>query len=391
MNKLIISVISLVMILSLSATVSAAEETPGFLTVDDILALSGDNYADAEVGEQNEKEATAFAAQSAIDASITYERVIIKTSGQIVDTFMGVPAYYAPMTSGSPYQCSELITRYTKALQSKYGSSFKGWAKTSTPKAGDYIYATADQRGKGYGHWAIIKSVSGNRLTLIEQNWTWYDGSNYIAAKNRVIPWGGDYEGSYTIYTPSGVSVSDSVSYTFSDVSSSHWASNEINTLVGSGILNGVGNGKFEPEGNVTRAQFATMLAKASGMNYPNYDIKRFSDVPSSHWAYTAINWAYVKGVVSGVGSGKFDPEANITRQEIAVMLYNYATKIQGTSLGSSSKVFTDNASIASWAKTAVSAMANAGVISGYSDGSFGPNNNAVRAEAAVLLYRLID
>lgn len=390
MKQIIISVLSLVMVLSLSMGIMAEETTDGFISAEDAFAAMEAEESAPEV-EDEEGVSSLSAAKSGMDASISYDRVAVTSNKQVVDTYNGVPAYYQPVTSGSAYQCSEYITRYYKTV---YGSSLKGFQATSTPKPGDYVYATASQRGKSYGHYAVIKSVNGSQLTLIEQNWAWRSNGTVYAAKNRVIPYGGNYSGTYTIYTPLGTPVSsnDSVSG-FSDLATSHWGYENIMSLVNSGIIKGYEDGTFRPEGNVTRAEFIKMIGEDAikrGNNVPNYTNKRFNDVTSSHWAYTYINWAKVKGIVNGKSESVFEPNAKITRQEMAVMLYNYATNVLGKSFSSSSSnTFGDKGAIDSWAATAVNAMYNAGIINGK-NGNFEPKDNATRAEAATMLNRLI-
>lgn len=390
MKQIIISVLSLAMMLSLSMGIMAQETTDGFISAEDAFAAMEAEESAPEV-DAEEGESTLSAAKSAIDASISYDRVAVTSYKQVVDTFNGVPAYYEPVTSGSDFQCSEYITRYYKTV---YGSSLKGFQVTTTPKPGDYIYATASQRGKGYGHYAVIKSVNGSQLTLIEQNWAWRSNGTVYAAKNRVIPYGGNYVGTYTIYTPIGTPVSsnDSVSG-FSDLSTSHWGYSYIMSLVNSGIIKGYDDGTFRPEGNVTRAEFVKMIGEDAikrGNNVPNYTNKRFNDVNASHWAYTYINWAKVKGIVNGKSANTFEPESKITRQEMAVMLHNYATVVLGKSFSSSSNTFGDKGAIESWATDAVNAMYGAGIINGK-NGNFEPKSNATRAEAATMLHRLIN
>ncbi len=396
MKQIIISVLSLVMILSFSMGIAAQETDDGFISAEDAFAAMEAEFNAARM-EAADNLAMLSAGKSGIDASISYDRVAVTYYKQIVDTYNTVPAYYEPVTSGSDFQCSEYITRYYKTV---YGSSLKGFKVTTTPKPGDYIYATAAQRGKSYGHYAVIKSVNGSELTLIEQNWSWNSGGTVYAAKNRVIPYGGEYAGTYTVYTPVGTPVididdannHDTIS-SFSDLSSSHWAYDNIMALVNMGIIKGYENGTFKPEGTVTRAEFIKMIgtdAQNNGNNVFNYTTQRFSDVKSSHWAYTYINWAQQKGIVNGRSSTTFAPEDKITRQEMAQILYNYA-KFRNINLASASSSFNDNYQIDSWAQQAINAMVGSGIINGRDNNCFEPKANATRAEAATMIYRLLS
>ena len=176
----------------------------------------------------------------------------------------------------------------------------------------------------------------------------------------------------------------------FSDVSG--WFADAVNLLAARGIVNGTGEGRFSPNDSVTRAQFAMMLAKLSGDDLTGYTSSSFSDVDSSAWYSAAVQWAYAKGVVSG-WNGKFSPDAKISRQEIASMLARYADKVVGYTLPTSIvKVsFSDSANISDYAEGAVTAMQRAGIINGYSNGSFGPNAEATRAEASKMIAALLQ
>ncbi len=391
MKQIIISVLSLVMILSLSMSIAAKETDDGFISAEEAFAaMEAENYPSGV--ETEEGVSSLSSAKSGMDASISYDRVAVTYYKQIVDTYNNVPAYYEPKTSGSDFQCSEYITRYYKTV---YGSSLKGFKVTTSPKPGDYIYATAEQRGKSYGHYAVIKSVNGSQLTLIEQNWSWYSGSTVYAAKNRVIPYGGQYAGTYTVYTPvvNGGSQNNDSPGSFRDLSTSHWAYDYITALVNLKIINGMGDGTFQPEGSVTRAQFIKMIgtdAINNGNNVPNYTTQRFSDVKSSHWSYTYVNWAQQKGIIKGKTANSFAPEDKITRQEMAQILYNYAM-FKGLSLTSGTSNFSDKQKIDSWAGDAVSYMVGSGIMTGKGNNNFAPTANATRAEAATVLYRLLD
>ncbi|MDO4541459.1 MAG: S-layer homology domain-containing protein [Bacillota bacterium] len=390
MKQIIISVLSLAMMLSLSMGIAAQETEGGIISSEEAFAAMEAEFSTTE-GETEEGASTLSAAKSGMDASISYDRVAVTSYKQVVDTYNNVPAYYEPVTSGSDFQCSEYITRYYKTV---YGSNLKGFQVTTSPKPGDYIYATAAQRGKSYGHYAVIKSVNGSQLTLIEQNWAWRSDGTVYAAKNRVIPYGGNYAGTYTVYTP--VLYNNSISYDapgFSDLSNNHWAFDYITSLVNQSIIKGYSDGTFRPEASITRAEFMKILgghAENNGHNVYNYTTQRFTDVNSSHWAYTYVNWGQQKGVVSGNGDGKFNPDAKITRQEMAVMLYNYATKVLGKSFSSANNAFSDKSAIESWAVSAVNAMVGAGIINGRENNVFAPTANATRAEAATMIYRLI-
>ena len=177
-----------------------------------------------------------------------------------------------------------------------------------------------------------------------------------------------------------------------------HWAETYIRALAAKGIVSGMGDDMFIPEGNVTRAQFVKMIAGVAGVtDFSDVPDAGFSDVGPSDWHRDYINWAAHNGIVKGVGDG-FAPDAQITREQMAVIIVNFA-KSQGLELGSSiPSAFADQSDISSWASDAVAAAASAGIINGIDTAdSFGcitkyfqPQHSATRAQAAKMIYMII-
>lgn len=125
-----------------------------------------------------------------------------------------------------------------------------------------------------------------------------------------------------------------------------------------------------------------------NGKSLLNIYTGSFKDIAGQYYnGY--VQWAYYTGLVKGVSSTSFGADSNISRQDICVILYNYLTDYCGESLSRGSKRFTDESSIASYADTAVYALANIGVVKGYENGSFAPRGYATRAEVATMLANL--
>ena len=393
MKKRNLILVTLILLLSFSAT-ALAEETTGETSPE--AALSDD--ASASVVTLNQApEAITSAAKSGMDYSLGYERISITYNNYIVDTLNGIPAYYN--VSGSGYDCAEYVNRYYSTLYgisyitSHLGGSYNGYdiVRTYQPKTGDIVYATAAQRGKSYGHYAIVKSYSDGVLTLIEQNWDWTADGVRLAAKNRRIPFPtsssdsyGQYYDTYYVYTVKGISTSDG----YKDVSDDHWAAEYIYSLTESEILAGNGDGTFEPEEEITRAEFATILAKAAGINASDYSGSApFSDVASSQWYAPYVAWAHSEGIVTGYPDNTFGPNNDISREDIATMLGRFVEKYYGSLPPvNAAKIFADNDSISDYAAEYVSSMQQANVINGYEDNYFRPQNSASRAETAKMV-----
>jgi hypothetical protein len=170
----------------------------------------------------------------------------------------------------------------------------------------------------------------------------------------------------------------------FTDVSG--WSENYINYLAARGIINGSGSGTFNPDGKITRAQFVTILANLANADLSKYTASSFKDVSTGDWYFAAVQWASENGIVLG-SNGNFNPNDNITRQDLAVILTRYAENI-GYKLPETNApaTFSDSAEIAPYAAAAVKAVQTAGIITGYTDGCFNPHDFASRAEAAKMI-----
>ena len=108
-----------------------------------------------------------------------------------------------------------------------------------------------------------------------------------------------------------------------------HWAKTYIGTLAGMNILDGMGDNTFAPDGSLTRAQFVAMLAKMTdGIDITAAASAGFTDVNEKDWYFGYVNWGYENGIVNGMGDGTFSPNASITREQMAVMLCNYARSV---------------------------------------------------------------
>ena len=175
----------------------------------------------------------------------------------------------------------------------------------------------------------------------------------------------------------------------FTDVPADRWSYPYIKQLYDAGVVSGTSATTFEPTANVTRAQFVTMIAGLAGADVSDYASGPFDDVQAGSWYAPYVNWAAASGIVSGTSATTFDPAAEISRQDMAVMLYNYAQQA-GVQLDQTTVTpFTDESSIAAYALPAVQALHSAGVISGMPDGSFQPQATTTREQACVVLCAL--
>lgn len=176
----------------------------------------------------------------------------------------------------------------------------------------------------------------------------------------------------------------------FADVAASHWAVKEINYLLAKGILDE--GGVFAPSDKITRQQFAAMIARAYGLNGEGL-VLPFKDIKTTNPYTDEIAAAYAAGIINGKSPVAFDPEATITREEIATMLARALTTYNGKSAVAEPAAviasFTDGAKISKWAASSVALTKSTHLFEGFGDQSFRPAQTASKAEAAALIYRL--
>ena len=170
----------------------------------------------------------------------------------------------------------------------------------------------------------------------------------------------------------------------FSDVNG--WEKEYVYYLAERKILNGKADGLFKPADNITRAEFVKILAAVSGQDVSKSTGTSFSDVNAASWYAPYVEWAYKNGIVKG-SNGNFKPSANITRQDMAVMIENFSKYMSKTVPSmEAGKTFADDSRIASYAKDAVASLQKAGIISGDVNGKFLPQSSATRAQAAKMI-----
>lgn len=167
-----------------------------------------------------------------------------------------------------------------------------------------------------------------------------------------------------------------------------HWAKETVEKLAAKGIISGNPNGDFAPDADITRAEFISILVNALGLE--GNAKSNFADVESSAWYYKNIGLASKYSLTNGDGAGNFNPNAKISRQDMAVMISRAFKIANSEELIGDAVQFTDRNKIASYAVSAVEGAKYHGIISGYNDGTFGPQKNATRAEAAKMVLNFI-
>ena len=175
----------------------------------------------------------------------------------------------------------------------------------------------------------------------------------------------------------------------FTDVLLGSWYYDAVEYAVSNKLMNGVGGSRFAPNDPMTRAMLVTVLWRFEGE--PNEGTNAFVDVPDGQWYTQAVAWAAANGIVGGVGNNKFDPNGNITREQMAAILFRYAnTKGFDTSKRGDLSKFPDASKVSDWAKDAIAWAVGEGIIGG-SDGKLLPQGNATRAQVSTILMRFIE
>ena len=177
--------------------------------------------------------------------------------------------------------------------------------------------------------------------------------------------------------------------YFFDDMKDAIWAQDMVHTLVGKGVISTNAQRAFRPSDNVTREEVGKMLVTVVGAHDANAT-SDLTDVASNHWATSYIATAQQLGIVKGNADGSFGLGTNITRQDMAVMIYRTFAML-GIDLPAGNTAFDDAGDIANYAQDAVSALEKQGVINGMGDGTFAPRANATRAQAAKVIYVMME
>ena len=211
----------------------------------------------------------------------------------------------------------------------------------------------------------------------------WITKSSYNASLKAVV-----FEtGHFSVY---GVGYKTFVP-AFTDITG-HWAADNILFAASRGLLSGTSDTTFSPDTGMTRGMFVTALGRLAGINPDSYQTGKFTDVKADAYYAPYVNWAAQTGIVEGVTATTFAPDTNINREQMAVIMKNYAAKL-GYDLPQTLKAvtFADNTQISSWAKDAVKSMQQAGILAGKNENKFDPKGTATRAEVATVLRRFVE
>lgn len=308
--------------------------------------------------------------------------------------------------SGNPGLCAAQYTlafdkTVVTCVSASVGDVLKGTLSAANPDAADgaIVAAAATSPAKGDGSigvftFKVLKSGETG-FTLKDAVFSDANGAsistNVPAADSSQKPSGTEKPEQPKGDEPAAPSnPGENAGQTFLDVPKFFWGYESIERAAQLGYVNGVGGGKFEPNRQLTRAEFVTMLYRMADKPAAN-TAAGFTDVPQNAWYCDALNWAAEKGYVNGTGANMFSPDGKITRQEVVTILFRYSGSQSGAETmftAAYDSQFTDSGAIAPWAKTAMYWAIYNGVVNGTSQTTVSPTATATRAEVAAIFVR---
>ncbi len=313
----------------------------------------------------------------------------VKIGSAVLDITLdaGAIAEIDRQTTGTVTISATKLTKLSDAAKKFIGNRPVFDIKVSYQKNGKT--ETVSNFGKGavtlgIAYKATVKESKGNLLGIyVDKDGkpqlltnSSYDNGRLIFSRNSLSTYGVGYKAPAPEFTDTA----------------KHWAKDNIDFVASRDLISGTSATTFAPNIAITRADFLMALGRLSGANMSIYKTSSFTDVKASDTTMPYIEWAVGCKIVSGYGNGKFGPTDLITREQMAVMMQNYA-KATGYKLPISiaTVTFSDNAKISAYAKDAVKAIQQAGIMQGKGSNTFDPQGNATRGEASTILRRFIE
>lgn len=238
------------------------------------------------------------------------------------------------------------------------------------------------QAGQGVTVWYAAESGSKEEIPA------YYDGRNTNYSVNHLSNYVIAYDETRAVICPKDTSCPISA---FPDTRITEWYHDGIHYALEHSIMNGVGSGRFDPEGTASRAMIAQILYNLEGKPAGS-PTAVFSDIIADEWYVAAINWANDKGIIGGYGSGLFGPDDDVTREQLVTILHRYAQfKGIDVSKGKNISNFTDHSAVSDWAFSAMKWSVGHGLVNGKTATTLNPADNATRAEIATIIMRYCE
>lgn len=399
--------------LKLGFDLSLYNKIPGEKKLEDFLAyvkekpLPTDNYV------QNVKAYNTFVLMKA-----TEKNVVTNINGYIENTLIADKGIYgdykALVTEDAEqiYLTSKLrgskagtVDEFEKNIikafileEVRYASGYEGMMEAF----GKYgLYAGVDENASS----KVYKALSGNdyaSCSELEGAFEEYEKQYSSSSSSKGSSSGGSSSGGFSSanagmqYMLNGEEETAQtqkphiISKSFEDIDGVSWASEAIIALADKGIVSGKADKIFKPNDNITREEFVKILVEAMGLAQNECPANIFADVNEADWFCRYVNIANENKIAKGTGNGKFGIGENITREDMCVMLYN-ALKMKNAEITAKELTFEDETEISEYAKEAVKALYGMGAVNGVSETAFEPKGNATRAQAAKVVYGVLE
>ncbi|SHO53956.1 GLUG motif-containing protein [Anaerocolumna xylanovorans] len=242
---------------------------------------------------------------------------------------------------------------------------------------GSVIIGIAATPGKGEYSGCFYGAAMGKDRKISRIANSVYDGNSgcVIFTTNQIQVYGVGYK---------------ALSAKFTDIST-HWAKESIDYVAGRGLISGTSDTTFSPDAAMTRGMLVTALGRLAGGDVSGYKTSSFTDVAADKYYSPYIEWAYRKGIVQDGGNSRFAPDGAVTREEVAVIMANFAG-VTGCTLpvAREASAYADDLNIGNSCKTAVKAMQQAGIMTGGRGNKFNPKSSATRGEVSAMLHRYV-
>ena len=288
------------------------------------------------------------------------------------------------------------VTKLSQAISDFQRNDDQGGTQSSGGGGGGYLkkyVVSVSKTENGTVKLSQSSVTSGNSLTI-----TAVPDEGYVVSDMLI---NGKSVGRQTVYTINSVKenievkviFAEKTELPFTDVIEADWFFENVKYAYENGLLNGISETEFGPQIEMTRAMLVTVLHRAEGEPAVDKSIA-FADVDENAYYANAVAWAQSNGIVNGITDSEFAPDTNITREQIAVIMFRYA-KYKGydVSVGENTNIlsYDDAESISGYAVEAVQYASGSGLMKGKTETTINPKDNAARAEIAAILQRFIE